>query len=187
VGSSPSLPSSRGSSPTRAVSRVRPEPKILDDFRSPISGTRGVSPSLAWQADVVNDTSRAGADVNADLREITSSAGKLRYYDIGDGPALLFLHGSGRGDRMAQLPRSAPCIRQAVPLPHPGVPGIWSERRLRRPSDVANGSGLGGADHLTTHRVTIMQMGHPAPVQHPRHRSRAQTPSLAPISSGPQR
>ena len=45
----------------------------------------------------MNDTSKAGADVNADLREITSPAGKLRYYDIGNGPALLFLHGSGPG------------------------------------------------------------------------------------------
>ena len=45
----------------------------------------------------MNDTSTAGADVNADLREITSPAGKLRYYDIGNGPALLFLHGSGPG------------------------------------------------------------------------------------------
>ncbi len=32
-----------------------------------------------------------------DLREIQTSAGALRYYDIGDGPPLLFLHGSGPG------------------------------------------------------------------------------------------
>ena len=45
----------------------------------------------------MNDTSKAGADLEADLREITSPAGKLRYYDHGNGPALLFLHGSGPG------------------------------------------------------------------------------------------
>ncbi|MDT0270983.1 alpha/beta hydrolase, partial [Streptomyces sp. DSM 44915] len=32
-----------------------------------------------------------------ELREIETSAGVLRYYDTGDGPALLFLHGSGPG------------------------------------------------------------------------------------------
>ena len=45
----------------------------------------------------MNDTSKAGADLEADLREITSPAGMLRYYDHGNGPALLFLHGSGPG------------------------------------------------------------------------------------------
>ncbi|HTM85100.1 MAG TPA: alpha/beta fold hydrolase [Mycobacterium sp.] len=32
-----------------------------------------------------------------DLREISTPAGALRYYDEGDGPVLLFLHGSGPG------------------------------------------------------------------------------------------
>ena len=32
-----------------------------------------------------------------DLREITTPSGVLRYYDAGDGPTLLFLHGSGPG------------------------------------------------------------------------------------------
>ena len=45
----------------------------------------------------MNDASKAGADLEADLREIKSPAGMLRYYDHGNGPALLFLHGSGPG------------------------------------------------------------------------------------------
>lgn len=31
------------------------------------------------------------------LREIDTSAGTLRYYDVGQGPTVLFLHGSGPG------------------------------------------------------------------------------------------
>ena len=34
---------------------------------------------------------------SADLREITTPAGIVRYYDVGNGPPLLFLHGSGPG------------------------------------------------------------------------------------------
>jgi pimeloyl-ACP methyl ester carboxylesterase len=36
-------------------------------------------------------------DQVTDLREIETSSGVLRYYDVGDGPVLLFLHGSGPG------------------------------------------------------------------------------------------
>ena len=46
-----------------------------------------------------------------DPREIETPAGVLRYYDDGDGPALLFLHGSGPGvTGMAQLPRNPPAF-----------------------------------------------------------------------------
>jgi pimeloyl-ACP methyl ester carboxylesterase len=34
---------------------------------------------------------------DAELRELDTAAGTLRYYDVGDGPPLLFLHGSGPG------------------------------------------------------------------------------------------
>jgi pimeloyl-ACP methyl ester carboxylesterase len=33
----------------------------------------------------------------ADLQEVTTDSGVLRYYDVGDGPPLLMLHGSGPG------------------------------------------------------------------------------------------
>jgi pimeloyl-ACP methyl ester carboxylesterase len=45
----------------------------------------------------VTDSSELAAEVEKDLREITTPAGKLRYYDAGEGPPLLFLHGSGPG------------------------------------------------------------------------------------------
>ncbi len=37
------------------------------------------------------------AETSEHLREITTQAGALRYFDVGDGPPLLFLHGSGPG------------------------------------------------------------------------------------------
>ena len=45
----------------------------------------------------MTDTSELAAAVERDLREITTPAGMLRYYDAGEGPPLLFLHGSGPG------------------------------------------------------------------------------------------
>lgn len=43
------------------------------------------------------NTSESIAAVEHDLREISTPAGTLRYYDAGQGPTLLFLHGSGPG------------------------------------------------------------------------------------------
>jgi pimeloyl-ACP methyl ester carboxylesterase len=51
----------------------------------------------AWQAGRVTRSSELAAAVEQDLREITTPAGVLRYYDAGEGPTLLFLHGSGPG------------------------------------------------------------------------------------------
>jgi pimeloyl-ACP methyl ester carboxylesterase len=53
------------------------------------------SPSQKWQAGRV--TEELIARVESDLRETPTPSGVLRYYDVGDGPVLLFLHGSGPG------------------------------------------------------------------------------------------
>jgi pimeloyl-ACP methyl ester carboxylesterase len=45
----------------------------------------------------VPNTSEFTEHVENDLREIATPAGVLRYYDAGNGPTLLFLHGSGPG------------------------------------------------------------------------------------------
>jgi len=51
----------------------------------------------AWQAGGVTRSSELAAAAEQDLREIAVPAGVLRYYDAGEGPTLLFLHGSGPG------------------------------------------------------------------------------------------
>ena len=45
----------------------------------------------------MTDAATLLATVENDLREIRTPAGVLRYYDAGEGPVLLFLHGSGPG------------------------------------------------------------------------------------------
>jgi pimeloyl-ACP methyl ester carboxylesterase len=45
----------------------------------------------------VTDRSALNVHVDDDLREQQTAAGKLRYYDVGTGPTVLFLHGSGPG------------------------------------------------------------------------------------------
>ncbi|MCV7236573.1 alpha/beta hydrolase [Mycolicibacterium celeriflavum] len=45
----------------------------------------------------MTDTAAFTARVENDLREAPTPSGVLRYYDVGEGPVLLFLHGSGPG------------------------------------------------------------------------------------------
>ena len=63
----------------------------------PVSGTPQRGSGRAWQAGQVTRSSELAAAVEQDLREITTPAGVLRYYDAGEGSTLLFLHGSGPG------------------------------------------------------------------------------------------
>ncbi len=63
----------------------------------------------------------------ADLSEVSTDAGVLRYYDVGDGPPLLMLHGSGPGvtgwrNFGGNLPSFSPSFRCLVlELPGFGV------------------------------------------------------------------
>ena len=62
-----------------------------------MSGTGCRCSGRPWQADTVTEPTASIAHAETDLREQATPAGVLRYYDVGDGPALLFLHGSGPG------------------------------------------------------------------------------------------
>lgn len=63
----------------------------------PVGGTGDHGGCGAWHAERVTDATAFIARVENDLRELPTPQGVLRYYDAGDGPVLLFLHGSGPG------------------------------------------------------------------------------------------
>ncbi len=63
----------------------------------PISGTACGQGRLTWHAGQVADTTELTANIENDLRELSTPSGTLRYYDAGEGTPLLFLHGSGPG------------------------------------------------------------------------------------------
>jgi pimeloyl-ACP methyl ester carboxylesterase len=63
----------------------------------PLSGITLRTAVTTWHAAGVIHSSESTTITEPDLREIHTPAGVLRYYESGEGPALLFLHGSGPG------------------------------------------------------------------------------------------
>jgi pimeloyl-ACP methyl ester carboxylesterase len=93
-----------------------------------------------------------------DLREITIPAGTLRYYDLGDGPPLLFLHGSGPGvtgwrNFRGTLPAFAQHFRCLI-LEFPGF-GV-SDDFAGHPIVVAQNVVAPFPDRLSVDRVDIV-------------------------------
>jgi pimeloyl-ACP methyl ester carboxylesterase len=93
-----------------------------------------------------------------DLLEITTAAGVLRYYDTGDGPPLLFLHGSGPGvtgwrNFRGVLPTFAAHFRCLV-LEFPGF-GV-SDDFGGHPKVTAQGATVSFIDALDLDRVDIV-------------------------------
>ena len=63
----------------------------------PFSGMTPWTLHATWHAVEVIHSPESTAKAENNLRETTTPAGVLRYFDVGDGPPLLFLHGSGPG------------------------------------------------------------------------------------------
>lgn len=92
------------------------------------------------------------------LRETSTSAGTLRYYDIGQGPAVLFLHGSGPGvtgwrNFRGVLPTFAEQFRCLIlEFPGFGVSDDWGGH----PMVTAQGAVTPFLDALDVERVDIV-------------------------------
>ncbi|OBB12839.1 alpha/beta hydrolase [Mycolicibacterium setense] len=104
-------------------------------------------------AAIINDAGAADT-----LREINTSAGVLRYYDMGDGPTVLFLHGSGPGvtgwrNFRGVLPTFAERFRCLVlEFPGFGVSDDWGGH----PMVTAQGAVVPLLDALDVERVDIV-------------------------------
>jgi pimeloyl-ACP methyl ester carboxylesterase len=102
--------------------------------------------------------SAAVTDLDDNLREIPTPAGVLRYYDVGDGPPLLFLHGSGPGvtgrrNFRGILPAFTPHYRCLV-LEFPGF-GV-SDDFGGHPMIAAFGAAGAFLDALSLERVDVI-------------------------------
>jgi pimeloyl-ACP methyl ester carboxylesterase len=106
----------------------------------------------------VTHPSELAAAIEKDLREITTPAGVLRYYDAGEGSTLLFLHGSGPGvtgwrNFHGVLPRFADRFRCLI-LEFPGF-GV-SDDFGGHPMVTAQGAVTPFLDALGVDRVDIV-------------------------------
>lgn len=99
-----------------------------------------------------------GAGATEAIRETDTSAGNLRYYDIGEGPVVLFLHGSGPGvtgwrNFRGVLPTFAEHFRCLVlEFPGFGVSDDWGGH----PMITAQGTVVPFLDSLGIERVDIV-------------------------------
>ncbi|OBA97039.1 MULTISPECIES: alpha/beta fold hydrolase [Mycolicibacterium] len=99
-----------------------------------------------------------GAGTTDAVREINTSAGTLRYYDVGQGPTVLFLHGSGPGvtgwrNFRGVLPTFAESFRCLVlEFPGFGVSDDWGGH----PMITAQGAVTPFLDALGVERVDIV-------------------------------
>jgi pimeloyl-ACP methyl ester carboxylesterase len=108
----------------------------------------------------VSNTAAVPATAGAadELRETRTSAGSLRYYDIGQGPVVLFLHGSGPGvtgwrNFRGVLPTFAEHFRCLIlEFPGFGVSDDWGGH----PMVTAQGTVTPFLDALDIERVDIV-------------------------------